>query len=964
MVDKKVLDALLTPKDEYTAKPFWSLNGALDINECKKQILAFKKMGYGGFFLHSRTGLITEYLSEEWFALLRECAAFGYENGMEAWLYDEDRWPSGTAGGYVTKNHRYRSKYMRLSAIGEVRGEALYYYHIELDEENNLVSYKQVDKNAANYALSVEEMLPEDFYNGYTYADLLNRETTDYFLSVTHEKYKEYLGDMFGKEIKGIFTDEPHRGILFGGFGAIKNERKHELAPYTYALFDEYKKRFKSELSIVIPELYYRYKDKPFSETAWRYVELLSELFTENFFKPYHDWTKKNNLLLTGHVLHEDNLVSQTVPCGSVMRCYEYFDIPGLDNLTEYAPCLWAAKQVASVAKQTDKRGVLSELYGVTGWQVTLERYKEMGDWQSILGVTLRCPHLSWYTMGGEAKRDYPASFYHQNAREEWAYMENYYARMHTLLNIGKPLAETLLISPVECVWGLAKSGAFKNLSSNLKEINGVEKDYLCAYRDLNSRGVEFDIADEFLLKKYGKITKNGLKLGKITYKKVIISQPSMRKSTLKLLNALVEGGGYVEYLSELKYVDCKPISDKPLERRGEVDIPVRIKNSDVVYATRKLGKDKYVVILSALNDTSCEVKTAENFTLTALDLRSGKVVGEEENRRFSLLKGEERAYYLSQVHGRKAKEEPVARECERLQGEYKYELNEENNLVLDVASYVYDGKRYPAKEVLRIDKSLREMLGLRLRGGEMLQPWYSAKLTDGYDKTLGKLTLDFEFFASFTPQQTALIYEGEFEVLLNGEKVVGKTRSIDFDSSYKRLEIPRALIRRGRNVLTLKADYKDSLNIEAAKLVGNFGVKLDGGKKTIIRLKKRLAVGDVTAQGLPFYSGSVIYHTGIHNGKLKVVFTQPCGTLVEVDFGKEKEIVAFKPFETAFHRVRGELKIKVMLTKRNEFGPLHYNDLHAHSYGPDKFITSDKYVDSYVLEGYGLMGEIKIDFL
>ena len=31
---------------------------------------------------------------------------------MLAWLYDEDRWPSGPAGGIVTKDRQYRARYL------------------------------------------------------------------------------------------------------------------------------------------------------------------------------------------------------------------------------------------------------------------------------------------------------------------------------------------------------------------------------------------------------------------------------------------------------------------------------------------------------------------------------------------------------------------------------------------------------------------------------------------------------------------------------------------------------------------------------------------------------------------------------------------------------------------------------------------------------------------------------------
>ena len=91
------------PTAEYRGKPFWSWNGRLEEAELCRQIDIIKEMGFGGYFMHSRTGLETEYLGEEWFELTNKCADYGHKAGMESWLYDEDRWPSGSAGGMVTK---------------------------------------------------------------------------------------------------------------------------------------------------------------------------------------------------------------------------------------------------------------------------------------------------------------------------------------------------------------------------------------------------------------------------------------------------------------------------------------------------------------------------------------------------------------------------------------------------------------------------------------------------------------------------------------------------------------------------------------------------------------------------------------------------------------------------------------------------------------------------------------------
>lgn len=93
-----------SPSAAYRGKPFWSWNGKLEKDELLRQIQIFKEMGMGGYFCHSRIGLVTEYLGKEWFELINACADKGQSLGLETWLYDEDRWPSGIAGGKVTQD--------------------------------------------------------------------------------------------------------------------------------------------------------------------------------------------------------------------------------------------------------------------------------------------------------------------------------------------------------------------------------------------------------------------------------------------------------------------------------------------------------------------------------------------------------------------------------------------------------------------------------------------------------------------------------------------------------------------------------------------------------------------------------------------------------------------------------------------------------------------------------------------
>ena len=60
------------PPKEYRPISFWSLNGQLERGELIKQIDGFKETGWGGYFLHARSGLKTPYMSDEWLDRLED----------------------------------------------------------------------------------------------------------------------------------------------------------------------------------------------------------------------------------------------------------------------------------------------------------------------------------------------------------------------------------------------------------------------------------------------------------------------------------------------------------------------------------------------------------------------------------------------------------------------------------------------------------------------------------------------------------------------------------------------------------------------------------------------------------------------------------------------------------------------------------------------------------------------------
>lgn len=993
--------------DQYRGKPFWCWNGKLDKEEIIRQVHIMKDMGFGGFFMHSRTGLETEYLGQEWFEIVTAAAQEAKKLGMSAWLYDEDRWPSGTAGGEITKTLEFQLKFISMyDADAEPEREVhiageLGRFAIRLNESGEMLDYYPIREESEckeGYVVKkflIEHMKNSNFYNGYTYVDTMNRKATEAYLNATHEKYRKKCGDMFGKTILGVFTDEPHRGAILNGFG-IMNENKMQMLPYSYELYGRYRKITGEKLSEKLPELFYKRADSEINTTMYYYIETTQQLFLENFAKPYHEWCLKNKLIFTGHILHEDSLAIQTMFQGSVQRFYEHMDYPGVDILTEGNRAYWVAKQVQSVARQMGKKFVLSELYGCTGWQFNFRSHRDVGVWQTLLGINLRCHHLCWYTMEGEAKRDYPASIFYQSSwYEDYKYIEDYFVRLGKILDKGKPQCEVLVVNPVESAWLYPRMGWEKNLFDlQVEEAKQLEEDYGKLFGILTTGQVDFDYGDEEMLSRYAKIVTDGesvkLKFKKSEYSCIVVcGMRTMRSTTANILKKFMEAGGRVIVAGKAPaYMDAAALFPED-GLRGSEQIAfereavlksldgyrkMKIDSSEILTAVRKVKDGYYAVCLNTDRDSKKEGLTLQfdrAYNVNEIRLEDGKKRGIAENAEsipICFEPGECRVFRLmrQETCAKIAKEEEPKGEVV-LSGEMEYELSEGNILPLDFATYaldgVTDGKSY---EILRIDRMVRESLGMPLRGGEMIQPWYREKYGILKDET-GKHTirLRYTFSAEVLPEtEYRLVMEQSerWDIRVNRKKLEKNVKGHWIDKCFDEIELPRELLKTGKNTIEMTAEYDAGLNLECAYILGNFGVGLEGKKTWIRELPEKLKTGDITYQGLPFYSGKIFYHTGICNERLKVKLEDCCGAVSKVRSGKYSEYIAFAPYESNIFDCKGELKIEVSLTRRNTFGPLHYAPIASGGYGPELFVQyGEDYTDKYCLIPQGISDRVTV---
>jgi hypothetical protein len=1010
-----------SPSPAFRGKPFWSWNGWLEKERLLWQVDRFHEMGMGGFFMHSRTGLETEYLGKEWFELINACADYASELGMEAWIYDEDRWPSGSAGGLATRDPRLRLQSLRLTLVPplaldwntvptsahvfEARVSGL-----EFSAPRRLSRGEKPAPDFHALIFTTETTLPHSFYNGNTYLDTLQAAATTEFLRVTHERYRENCGRRLGTSIRGVFTDEPHRGmVMCKNVETRQDEAPEWTTPYTPALFPEFKKRFGYSLQERLPELFLFPDGARISQVKWHYMELLQQLFLENWAAPVLRWCRRNGLLLTGHVLHEDSLAAQAVPCGSVMRYYEYLDLPGVDVLGLDNRNYCIVKQLSSAARQLGKPWLLSELYGCTGWQLDFSGHKEIGLWQALYGINVRCHHLSWYSMAGEAKRDYPASIFFQSSWfRHYKKVEDFFSRFHVALHSGKPACQLLVLHPVESFWAQIHVGWAKWMESDCPELLRSEARFQQLFEWLSCSSFDFDYADEAILASLGRLEKNReghpqIRVGRAVYQAVLVSGlDTVRASSLGLLKTFAEMGGAVIFSgSPPTHIDALPSSvpaelasnaiSIPFEKKpiletlaNHLRLPFAIQSahpdgeSDLRSQLRNDGPTSVLALINVSQERAhSEVRISFNGTgfVEEWDCNSGERFHQpalEESEQLHWTTGipplGERIFVI-QPESTALPERPSLPQTAAypLEGPFEFELDEPNLCVLDFAEYrLGDSDWSQATEILQLDESLRSSLGFPQRSGVMVQPWatrHPLLSTDNPAEMRGiplRLRFTFQIDAKLDGVLEILLEEPHTtSIYINQNPIpIPPELGTRIDPCLKAVPIAAELLHQGTNQIELHLCFSQKTQLEALYLAGNFAVFLSGRHATVAPKPATIQPGDLTLQGFPFYSGSVSYRIRVpeRSGRAWLETGKFGGALVTVEPGETA--ICWPPFVTPIElNALNEIRCRVWLTRRNTFGPLHLTPKNQTHIGPASFRSKGRaFSETYQLFPSGLL--------
>lgn len=977
---------LKNPSKKYRPAPFWSWNEKLDTGETRLQVREMEEAGLGGYFMHARGGLQTEYLSDEWYDNILAACDEGKKFGMLSWGYDENGWPSGFGGGLVNGlGEKYQQKYLRCSVTDA-----------PVNDRHTIVNTEKDGKNLHFYY----EINP-------FYVDTLSKEVIAEFIRVTHQAYKDTMGERWS-EMKGFFTDEPQ--ISRKGF------------PWSLDLEAEYAARYGEDIKPLLPALFFDFEGC--KRVRYNYWALVRDMFAESFMKQIGDWCRENGSALTGHMVIEEWFGHQILSNGACMPHYEYMDIPGVDNLGRRLADLQLQMQVASVANQLGKKQMLTESFALCGWNVSFEELRNILEDQLVHGINYLCQHLEGYSLRGIRKRDYPASlFKHQPWWSDYKKFNDLASRIGYIVAEGRVQADVLVLHNIESGWTTLKETLTEGVYTDIAK---KDADYWC-YRLidimnlLEKNQIQYHLGDDRIMTRHGRVEDGKVIVGNQKYSLVIVPESeTLGETALKLLKEFKAQGGEVifvnkapEYVAGVRSDGYKAIAEKTVkidelsESLPDSVRRVKLENSG--------GEENFINLLVRSFD-DCTVyyfhnrhgiKQSVKATVPGVSAAIfDPVSGEEKQARF--IKREKGTEVSAEIEARGSlilfvytddRAKPLCREektlvplTEKLKGEWEIVSDEDNILTLDYCDLYFEdecaGRNIPISDVqemaLAFDKkvktevvfkfSVQEKAFTRMRLAVETPEIFDIKVNG---ETVDKTVLGFFRDKAFNLIDIApFVKEGENEISL----------TCDFDQSDRVREM-------ARNGLVFESEKNKlfyDMEIEAVYVTGDFAVISDTpfegvanrglvteGGFSIVKQNKTVNDGALAQQGYPFFAGSMTFKKAItlsaeEAARGSIKFSALCSNVTGVKVnGKEAGDILWQPYELDLSDLLTEgeniFEITVKGNLRNMLGPFHLNIGESLAVGPGAFFHKSPlwlkgsageqagWVDSYCFVEFGL---------
>jgi hypothetical protein len=544
------------PPPEYGPEPYYGLNGPVSIEQVDRDLDTLHSLGFQAVTVQAGFNMPFAYLSPEYFAFFKKFVEAAKQRNMRVWIVDDAGYPSGFAGGkFTTEKPKLRMQALEVVERIPVEGGTALHRNLLPD----IVSAAAVDETGAAIPLQLHGrtldwkapsgkwtvlLVDHEFRTSPTRSDTnpkrvkdteqsledyLDPAATRQYLAFTHEQYKRYVGDEFGKTIMGFRGDEPDYSIaglpwtpkFFARFREIKG---YDVQPYA-ALFAQTPSRRDAGAAIHLTPEQLRIKGD--------YYDVFSQMFATGFFKPQGVWCVANHLEYQVHLNHEEMEMELTHSEGSFFRDMRAVEVPGIDAIWHqiWTDTISDYPRLASSAAHVDGRPrAFTESFAAyrPAPDVTMARY--ILNEQFVRGVNLM--EMMYFPATSAGPRPPPGYM----GQPGFAELAKYVQRMSYVMAMGRPDATVALYLPSSSMW----------MGSDISD-----EQFVSTERMLSEHQIDFDIVDEDELGSGLKALPGEFEtLSGNRYRTVILPAPLVISAAmLARLRAFAAGGGKVVFI-------------------------------------------------------------------------------------------------------------------------------------------------------------------------------------------------------------------------------------------------------------------------------------------------------------------------------------------------------------------------------------------------------------------------------
>ncbi|MBN1805770.1 MAG: hypothetical protein JW837_11000 [Sedimentisphaerales bacterium] len=450
---------------------------------------ALKDLGLGGIVCNVdfREYMVSQAKWETLVQVIEACR----ETGLIAWIYDEDGYPSGAAGGLVLKHNP------------DYEAIALTYDSTRPEPFALRAAYEHT--HASN-----------NYYAARRYPNLLDEQAVRCFINVTHEAYRRRLKDYFGTTIKAFFTDEP--SLMAVNIGPLPDNVRANVrvvdpldtdikplpsVPWVRDLPARYRERYGEDIMKDRRRLFEgtNEDDRRVRRQFWG---LISELVSKRYFGQIRQWAEAHGIASSGHTLWEETPLHHVPLEGDALKVLGQMDIPGLDMLSSDPQAViyggWlTATLPASAALFNGRRQVMTEVSDFSQTmagkgQAPLTDMMATAGWQAALGVTE-------FTL-----------YYNYRQRKNGIYRQycDFTGRLNAFLREAQPIPRVLLYYPIYDLWGEYLPVAGKlTLDSQSKRMQQIVNSFMKLGQRMVTEQISFAVVNHELLAGAEVIDKN-----------------------------------------------------------------------------------------------------------------------------------------------------------------------------------------------------------------------------------------------------------------------------------------------------------------------------------------------------------------------------------------------------------------------------------------------------------------------